>query len=309
MTSTGARRELTIEGRERPSNEPPPTVAYGYVGPRYFETLKIQILRGRGLAEEDGRPGQEGIVVNERFASMYFSGANPIGQRIRLVNAAAPQVAVPWFTIVGVSQTVPWMVVQQVPEPVVYVPVAAEPAPHRFASIIARARGETSTAIAQLREAVRRIDPDLPGYASQSLDHVLAGSRFPQRLLGTILLVLAALALILATVGLFALTANGVAERTQEIGVRLALGAETRAVVWLFMRQTMVLLTVGLSLGLAGAAFSGRYVGTMFGRTDHASAAMLGAIGGLLAAVGLAASLLPARRAARIDPLVALRYD
>ncbi len=309
MTSTGARRELTIEGRERPANEPPPTVAYGYVGPRYFDTLTIRILRGRGLTEEDGRPGQEGIVVNERFASMYFGGANPIGNRIRLVNAAAPQVAVPWFTIVGVSQTVPWMVQLQVPDPVVYVPVEAEPAPHRFASIIARARGETSPAIAQLREEVRRIDPDLPGYAIQTMDELLAGSRFPQRLLGTILLVLAGLALVLATVGLFALTANQVTERTQEIGVRLALGAETRTVIWLFMRQALLLLTVGLALGLAGAALSTRYVGTMFGRTDHGSAVTLAAVGGVLVCVGLAASLLPARRAARIDPLVALRYD
>jgi putative ABC transport system permease protein len=309
VTMSGARRELSIEGREWPTKEPPPTVAYGYVGPRYFDTLKIPIVRGRGLTDEDGRPGQEGIVVNERFASLYFAGSNPIGQRIRLANAAAPQVVVPWFTIVGVSRTVPWMVSQAVPEPVAYVPVAAEPAPHRFASILARSRSDTSTAITQLREEVRRIDPDLPGYATQTLDEVLAASRFPQRLLGTILLVLASLALILATVGLFALTAAGVAERTQEIGVRLALGAEARAVVWMFMRQAVLLLTIGLSLGLAGAAFSGKYVGTMFGRGDQASASILGAISAVLIVVGLTASLLPARRAARIDPLVALRYD
>jgi predicted permease len=309
MTNTGARRELTIEGRDRASAEPRPTVAYGYVGRRYFETLKIRILRGRALTDEDGRPGQEGIVVNERFVSMYFGGDNPIGHRIRLVNAAAPHVAVPWFTIVGVSQTVPWMVQLQVPDPVVYVPVAAEPAPHRFVSIIARGRGDTSTTIAQLREAVRRIDPDLPALGIQTFDELLAGARFPQRLLGTILLVLAVLALILASVGLFALTANRVTERTQEIGVRLALGAEMRAVVWLFMRQAIILLTVGLLLGLVGATYSGRLVGTMFGRTDHAGAGLLAGIGALLVAIGLLASLFPARRAARIDPLVALRYD
>jgi putative ABC transport system permease protein len=191
----------------------------------------------------------------------------------------------------------------------VYVPVAAEPNPHRFASIIARSRGETSAAIAQLREEVRRIDPDLPGYAIRTFDELLAGSRFPQRLLGTILLVLAGLALVLATIGLFALTANSVAERTQEIGVRLALGAETRAVVWLFVRRAIVLLSAGLSIGLVGAAYSGRFVGTLFGRTDHAGIEVLAAVGAFLVAVGLGASLLPARRAARIDPLVALRYD
>jgi predicted permease len=309
MTNTGARRELTIEGNGRASKEPPPTVAYAYVGPGYFDSLKIRILHGRALREQDGRAGQEGIVINDRLASMYFSGGNPIGHRIRLVNAAAPHIRVPWFTIVGVSQTVPWMVQLQAPDPIAYVPVAAEPNPHRFASIIARARTDTSVTIAQLREEVRRIDPDLPGYAVQTFDELLAGSRFPQRLLGTILLILAVLALLLATVGLFALTTNRVTERTPEIGVRLALGAETTAVIWLFMRQALVLLIVGLTAGLVAAAFSGKYVGTLFGRNDHASGPVLAAIGGLLVAVGLTATLLPARRAARIDPLVALRYD
>ena len=309
MTSTGARRELTIEGEERAANQPPPTVAYGYVGPRYFETLKIRMLRGRNLTEDDGRTGQEGIIVNERFASMYFPGADPIGRRVRLVNAAAPQVTVPWFTIVGVSQTVPWMVMQQVPESIAYVPVAAEPAPHRFVSIIARGRGDTAATVAQLREEVRRVDPGLPGYAVQTMDQLLASSRFPQRLLGTILLVLAALALVLSTIGLFALTANGVTERTKEIGVRLALGAETLEVIWLFVRQAIALLSLGLLIGLPAAIFSGRYVGTMFGRTDRADVVMLAGIGVLLVVIGLAASLFPARRAARIDPLVALRYD
>ena len=103
-----------------------------------------------------------------------------------------------------------------------------------------------------------RVDQDLPGYFVQTLDEVLAVSRFPQRLFGAIFLLLAALALTLSTVGLFALTANRVAERTQEIGVRLALGARSREVVWLFMRSGIVLLAIGLSLGLAGSMLIGK---------------------------------------------------
>lgn len=309
MTNTGARRLLTIDGKQWPAGDPQPTVAYVYVGPRYFETLGIKLLRGRQLAEDDGRKGMEGAVVNERFASMFFSGRDPLGQRIRLVNAAAPQTNAPWFTIVGVSQTIPWALFQEEPDPVVYVPVSGEPAPHRFASVIARSRTDTAAAFAQIRQEVRRIDPDLPGYFVQTLDDVLAASRFPQRLFGAIFLMLAGIALILSTVGLFALTANRVAERTQEIGVRLALGAGAREVVWLFVRSAIVLLAIGLTIGLAGSTFMGKYLPLLFGRARDVDALTLGSVGVLLVMVGLAASVFPARRAARVDPLVALRYD
>lgn len=312
MTNTGARRLLTIDGKQWPAGNPQPTVAYVYVGPRYFETLGIKLLRGRQLGEDDGRKGMEGAVVNERFASMFFGSGDPLGHRIRLVNAAAAQTNqanAPWFTIVGVSQTIPWALFQEESDPVVYVPVSGEPAPHRFASVIARSRTDTAAAFAQMRQEVRRIDPDLPGYFVQTLDSILATSRFPQRLFGAIFLLLASIALILSTVGLFALTASRVAQRTQEIGVRLALGARASEVVWLFVRSAIVLLAIGLTLGLAGSMFIGKYLPLIFGRAREVDVLTLGSVGALLVAVGLAASIFPARRAARVDPLVALRYD
>ena len=309
MTNTGARRELTIDGEQRTTIDPRPTVAYAYVGPRYFDTLRIRMVLGRQLADEDGRKGTEGVVVNERFASTFFGHRDPLGKRIRLVNAAAPNTVVPWFTIVGVSQTIPWALFRDEPDPMVYVPVAAEPAPHRFASVIARSRTDTASAVAQIRQEVRRVDPDLPGYFVQTLDEVLAVSRFPQRLFGAVFLLLAAIALTLSTVGLFALTANRVAERTQEIGVRLALGARSREVVWLFMRSGIVLLAIGLFLGLAASMFVGKYLPVLFGRARDIDGLTLGSVGAVLVMVGLAASIFPARRAARVDPLVALRYD
>ncbi len=174
MTNTGARRELTIDGEQRTTNDPRPTVAYAYVGPRYFDTLRIRMVLGRQLAEEDGRKGTEGVVVNQRFASTFFGHRDPLGKRIRLVNAAAPNTDVPWFTIVGISQTIPWALFRDEPDPMVYVPVAAEPAPHRFASVIARSRPDTAAAFAQIRQEVGRVDPDLPGYFVQTLDEVVA---------------------------------------------------------------------------------------------------------------------------------------
>jgi putative ABC transport system permease protein len=309
MTLTGSRRALTIEGDEAPPGQPPPSVAYIYIGPRYFETLRVKLTRGRGFEEQDGRKGQEGAIVNERFVSLFFPNRNPIGRRIRLVNAAAPNVNVPWVTIVGVAPTIPQIVIMEEHDPIVYVPVEGEPAPHRFASIIARSTGGRTAAVTQLREEVRRVDPDLPGYYIQTMDELLAASRFSLRLYGAIFLLLAAIALILATVGLFALTAHGVAERTREIGVRMALGAESRTVVWLFVRRAIVLLAIGLTLGAAASLAAGRYVGTFLPRTDARDPLTLAAVSTVLIAVGLAAAVLPARRAARVDPLVALRYD
>jgi predicted permease len=309
MTLTGSRRALTIEGDESPAGQPPPSVSYIYVGPRYFETLRVKLTRGRPFVEQDGRAGHEGAIVNERFVSLFFANTNPIGRRIRLVNASSPNTKAPWFTIVGVAPTIPQIVIMEEHDPIVYVTVEGEPAPHRFASIIVRSNAGTATAVAELREEVRKVDPDLPGYYVQTMDELLASSRFSHRLYGAIFLLLAAIALILATVGLFALIAHGVAERTREIGVRMALGAQSHAVVWLFMRRAVVLLAIGLMLGVAGSLTAGRYFGAVLPRTDPRDPLTLAAVSTVLIAIGFAAAVLPARRAARVDPLVALRYD
>jgi putative ABC transport system permease protein len=309
MTLTNSLRQLTIDGRASAPEDNAPTVAYLYIGPRYFETLRLRLLRGREFTEDDGAPGREAAIVNQRFASMFFPNADPIGHRIRLVNTAAPNAPQPWFTIVGIAPTVPQIVFSKSPEPVVYVSLRGEPAPHRFASIIVRAEGDRASIVSLLREEVRKVDPDLPGYYVLTLDEVLAMSRSAQRVFGSLFTLLAGIALLLASVGLYAVTAHGVTQRTQEIGIRIALGAQSPQVVWLFVRRTLLQLAIGLLLGLAAAIVLGRLLERLLVRTAPTDPLALTIVSVLLIVLAATAIVWPARRAARVDPVVALRYE
>ena len=307
MTLTNSQRQLEIAGRDMPA--PPPMTAYLYVGPRYFETMRLRLIRGRGFTEADGSPGQEAVIVNQRFASMYFPDADPIGQRIRLTNAAAPTAPRPWFTVIGIAPTIPQILDKREPEPVVYSYVPTEPAPHRLVSIIARTGSNTAEVVKMMRETVYSLDPVLAGYFVQTMDQVAANTRWPFRIFGSMFGLLAGIALVLASVGLYALTAHGVRQRTQEIGVRIALGADSRDVQWLFVRRTIVHLVIGLGLGLAGAIAAGRFLEPFLIRTAPTDPLALTLVSLLLIVVATLASVLPARRATRVDPIVALRCE
>jgi putative ABC transport system permease protein len=294
-------RELFIDGVTWASGEKPPLVSYVLTGTRYFDALKLPIVRGRALEPTDGRPGQEGVVVDERFVSRFFSTGEAVGRRIRVGASGV------WFTIVGVARTVP----QQGPapelRPLVYAPLEAEAAPDGRAAIIVK--GPLAAATAALREEVGALDPRLPLFAIETLDAVRARGRLPSRLFSTWFGTLALVALVLAAVGVFAITAHNVAQRTHEIGVRMALGAEPRDVVRLFLRRTLLQLAFAVALGLGGALAVGRLVQASLqdvGRRDPATFALVTL---LLGGVALAATLFPARRAARVDPMVVLRTE
>ena len=269
--------------------------------------MRLRLIRGRAFTEADGRPGQEAVIVNQRFAS--FPDADPIGQRIRLTNAAAPAAPKPWFTVIAIAPTIPQILDARDPEPVVYSYVPTEPAPHRLVSIIARTDTNTADVVKMMRGAVHQLDPALPGYFVQTMDQVAANTRWPFRIFGSMFGLLAGIALVLASVGLYALTAHGVRQRTQEIGVRIALGAGSRDVQWLFVRRTIVHLVIGLGLGLAGAIAAGRFLERFLVRTAPTDPLVLTLVSLLLIVVATLASVLPARRATRVDPMVALRCE
>jgi putative ABC transport system permease protein len=307
LTLTNSQRQLEIRGREAPN--PPPMTAYLYIGPRYFQTLRLRLIEGRDFNELDGRPGQEAVIVNQRFAALFFPNQEAIGQRIRLTNAATPTAPKPWFTIIGIAPTIPQILDTRDPEPVVYSYIPSEPAPHRLVSIIARSDGDPAAIVKLMRETVQKVDPALPGYFVQTLDEVAANTRWPFRIFGSMFALLAAMALVLASVGLYALTAHGVVQRTQEIGVRMALGAGSRAMVWMFVRRTMVHLAVGVVIGLVGAVAAGRMLAQFLMRTAPTDPIALTAVTVVLVVVATLASVLPARRSARVDPVVALRCE
>jgi len=190
----------------------------------------------------------------------------------------------------------------------------AEQAPQRVVSVIVRATGAPgpgvkSAATTALREELSALDPDLPLFAIQTLDEAVAHSRYPSRVVGSWFLTLALISLILATVGLYALTAHGVAQRVQEIGVRIALGASRRQVQWLFLRRTAIQLAIGLAIGLAGALALSQALQSMIRETSARDPLTFVVVIALLIVVALVASLIPSRRAARMDPSTALRTD
>jgi predicted permease len=292
-------RELFIEGVARDANERGPIVAYTLIGERYFEALHLPIVRGRALTAADARAGQEGVVVDERFANQFSSGIDPIGRRIRLGPAGV------WFSIVGVARTVPQAGPPPAIRPMVYAPLHAEPAPEGRAAIIVK--GPLAPVAAALREIVRALDPTLPLFAIETVDASLARGRFPARVLSTWFGALALAALVLAAVGVFAMTAHSVAQRTHEIGVRMALGADSRAVVRLFARRTIVQLVIGLVLGIIGALGVSKLVQAGIEEAGARDPVTFAIVAALLTVVAMTATLLPARRASRVDPAVALR--
>lgn len=297
------------------------------IGDRYFETLGLPLRRGRGLTRDDARPGQEAIVVNERFVAQYFPGANPIGRRVQLPEVSAGAAPGPWFTIAGVSPSVRQEPVNDAAA-VVYLPLPLIARPSVDIAVMARGsasdrtgedpigsagRGAADAGIAAvsrvIREAVRAIDADAAIFQVQSVRRLSEQSRWNHRVIGTLLTVFALVATMLSALGLYAVTSYGMSQRTAEIGLRMALGARPAAIVWLFVRRTLILVAIGVTLGAAGAAGAGRIIRGLLVRTSASDPVTLTAMIVLLAAVAAAACVIPARSAARLDPLAALRQD
>ena len=206
---------------------------------------------------------------------MFFPDADPLGKRIQLRPAAPLADALPWLTIVGVVPTLPQLLPSQPPDPVVYAPLLTESIPPGSVSVIVRASSKAA-AVAALREHVRVLDADLPVFAIQTLDEAVALSRMGARMIGSWFQTLAIIAVVLASVGLYALTAHGVSQRAHEIGVRMALGARTHQVVWLFVRRTLIQLAIGIVLGITGALSVVSFVAAFLGghepeRSVHAA--------------------------------------
>jgi hypothetical protein len=281
------------------------------VGSRYFDAIGAPIVRGRAFNESDGLPGRESVIVNQRLVDMHFKGQNPIDAQIRFAATAPGQMATPWLTVVGVAANVRQRIDNQSNEadPIVYMPHRQNPTLTNGMALIARTRAGAAQAGKTLREEMRTVDPDMALFNIRTLDEVMSQQRFLHRVFGTMFSLFAVIALLLAAVGLYAVTAYAVTQHTREIGVRVVLGAAPGQVIALFLRRGAVQLGIGLVIGVAGAFGVGRLLQALLVQTSPRDPLTLFSIVALLTIVATVACLVPARRATRLDPLQALRHE
>ncbi len=297
-----------IEGRPISDAAARPRVSVVDAGPGYFETLGVTIQRGRAFREADGAPGAEVIVINQRLATEYLASEDPMGRRIRIMQGPNDDQPGPWLTIVGVSPTIRQGEVRALePAAVVYRP--SRMSSSLGTAMVVRTAAEPASMISAVREAAKALDQDQPLFDVRTLDEAIAQSRWPYSVFGSIFVILAVIALVLSSVGIYAITSYSVTQRTQELGLRLALGAQASQISWLILRTGLWQLGVGLTLGLAAAYGVSQVLESLVAQIPAVDPVTFIAITLLLTVVMLTACLIPARRATRMDPVEALRMD
>jgi predicted permease len=300
-------RAMILDGRADGGRGKRPESGYVMISPSFFDTVGAPMRRGRAFDSRDGIKGSEVAIVNERFVAKYFPGQDPIGHRVRFPDDDTDET--PWLTIVGVSPSIRHGNPRDrdMPE-VVYVPVR-QTGPSG-ASVLLRSRLDPAALVASVRHEVQALDPDQPVATAQTVDQMLVQASWPFRVFGTLFGILALIALILASVGLYAVIAYSVSSRTQEIGVRMALGASRGRVRWLVLRRGLWQIGFGLVIGMAGAWAAGKYIlASVLAQVSGTDPIIFAGVPILLTLVALAACLVPARRATQLDPLEALRTD
>lgn len=305
LSSDRIRITFETEGRSIPRGELPAS-EYRAVALNYFRTMGIPLLQGRAFDERDSRQSTQVIVVNEDFAERYFPGDDPIGKHIKpsISNGEDKQF---WREIVGIVGSVRHLGLSAEPTPEYYVPHTQ--LPFDSMTIVARTEGDPRALISAVQREVRALDSELPVYNIKTLEEYVAGSVAQPRFNTVLLAIFAGIALVLTAVGLFGVMSYTVRQRTHEIGIRMALGAAETDVLKMVVRQGMTLAGIGMGAGLASAYFLTRLMTSMLfgiGATDPLTFVAISVVLGIVA---LGACFVPARRATRVDPMVALRYE
>ena len=296
---------ITIEGRTPPPGEKFVNADQRMVAGGYFRAMEIPLLQGRDFNEQDTRANPRVAIVDEYMARQMWPGQDPIGKRLR-TGGIDTNVNAPWMTVVGVVGRIKQDTLESESRIALYLPHAQVPA--RAMNVVVRARGAAALT-SLVRREIRELDPDLPLYGVRTMEARVDESLARRRFSMLLLTLFAALALGLATIGIYGVIAYLVSQGTRELGIRLALGATPSRILGAIVAHGMSIAAVGVGLGLAGAFALTRVMGSLlYGVRASDPLTFLG-IAALLTAIALAASLIPARRAARIDPVVSLRTE
>jgi putative ABC transport system permease protein len=300
---SGEHRKYLIAGRDAPRPGREPGAALNGVSPRYFETVGTRVLSGRAFSDGDRLDAPRVFIINQAMAEGLFAGGSPIGQRIAQADGETLQ----WGEIVGVVADTRSVFADQADSPYqVYQPVAQ--APRLYNEIAVLTSGAPPASITrEVRSVIMALDPDLPVRNLEPAEAAIARANYQPDMLGDLLAYLALLGLGLAALGLFGVIARTVAQRTDEFGIRMALGAVSADIIRLVLGSGTRLALAGAGIGLLGAAALTRSLASMFPNMPASQGQVLGGVTLLLVSVALLASYLPARRAARISPADALR--
>jgi predicted permease len=303
---------FAMEGATYPTKEDQPRAHIAWVSSGFVRTFNAEVLRGRDFDARDNAASLPVVLVNSSFAKKFWPGQDPIGRRIRFSDADDPA-AEPWRTVIGVVPDLGMTELDDIGDNELgsegfYFPLTQD-CPG-FVSVVVRTRDANPLAITEkVRAHVTALDKDLPIYFVRSMEEVVAQSGFFQNLFATLFAIFGLVALVLASVGIYGVIAFSVEQRTQEIGIRMALGARQSSVLGLILRQGMLQLLFGLGLGLIMAWPAAKLLGNILvGVQPHDPPTFVG-VCLLLASVALLACWIPAQRASRTDPLVAIRYD
>ncbi|MGC2388380.1 MAG: FtsX-like permease family protein, partial [Candidatus Acidiferrum sp.] len=272
-----------------------------------FRVMQIPVRAGRGFTDMD-REGQPLVaVVNETFVETFFPHENPLGARVDWGRSKLPH---QWMTIIGVVQDVKYWGLDQPADPAVYAPFSqSDEAWRRWMTLAIRTPGPSNTLVDEVKQQVWSLDRQIPVSDIQSMNSLMAESLAQQRFNLLLLGLFAALALVLSAVGIYGLMAYAVSQRTHEIGVRVAVGAQQRDVLRLIVGDGAKLAFFGIAIGIVAAFALTRLMASLLFEVAPTDPETFAVVAVLLAAVALMACYIPARRATRVDPMVALRYE
>jgi putative ABC transport system permease protein len=293
-----------IEGRASASAQDDPSAIWRAINPEYFRTMGMQLRRGREFTEHDQPGALEVIVINETMAASFWPGEDPIGKRIQIYDDVAPM---PWREIVGVVNDTKEAGLSAPSRPEIYVPFSQRP--RTAMTLIAHTTAGPEQLAGAMRAAVQTVDPEQPVFRISTMEQFFSAEVAVPRATMFLLGALAVAALLLAAVGIYGVMAHAVTQQTHEIGIRTALGATQRDVLRLVVGQGMTLTLIGVVIGLAGAFALTRLMTSLLFGVSATDPATFTVIALLLTGVALFACYVPARRATKVDPLTALRYE
>ena len=289
---------IDVEGYQAPKDQSA-FASINNVTPNYFRTMGIDVLRGRDFDATDVRGGQEVVIINDVAANRYWKDREALGGRLRLGDR--------WLTVVGVVRSHKYRQLNENPRPFMYLPLVQW---YRSdVTLHVKAKGDPAALTTTIRTVFRGLDANLPLFNVTTLDNHIGASTFSQRLGGYLLAVFGALALVLAAIGIYGVMSFSVNQRTREIGIRMALGAARGNILGMVLRQGAILIGTGVLIGLAISFAAATALKSLLLNVSARDPITFAAVPVILAVVALLATYLPARRATKVDPLVALRYE